>query len=267
MRASDIKPGQQYTFERTAGRRLLVTVLPTPPEVRRKGRFLVRFEEGVLRGQVSEQLPRFIVAPASGASILNSTVTRIAPRAITVPSAWPPNVSDPVTWPTRTAALRWHVSAVDMEDGSATIAGRVLEMHQEHTVPLAELEPVGIVAVSNVSSTRPGRRPTAPPSRELPLATERDERSPLQRAADRLEFTPECLRQYQRDFEPRVPWPEISARLRREIRNQGRLRRRGREYLRIRTRRFDVVVPRRPSDERPCVVERLLPLGRANRRS
>jgi hypothetical protein len=264
MRAKDIQPGEQYILRRAAGRAFRVTVLSTPPEIREQGRFLVRFEEGVMQGRVTEQLPRFILAPVDTGPASSRTGTEPAPPAVAIPAAWPPNLGDPVTWPAQTGPLRWRVVAVDAERGQARISGRVLEMKQEHDVLLADLEAVPIVVKSRSSSTRPS--PQRPPNPESQRdRSPPDERSRVERAVDRLEFSAECLRQYQRVFAPNVPWREISSRLRRELRNQGELARRKSEYLRIRTRRFEVVVTERPSDEHPFLVERLVPRGRPRR--
>jgi hypothetical protein len=217
-----------------------------------------------LDGSGTAQLPRFIQAPAGAGPASSRTGTEPAPPAVAIPAAWPPNPGDPVTLPAQTGPLRWRVVTVDAERGEARIRGRVLEMKQEHNVRLADLEAVPIVVKSRISSTR-----TAPKRTQSPESQEDrrrpDQRSRVERAVDRLEFSAECLKQYQRDFEPKVPWREISSRLRRELRNQGQLARRKPEYLRIRTRRFDVVVPERPSDERPFLVERLVPRGRPRR--
>jgi hypothetical protein len=266
VRADEIKPGEQYTLKRTGRRTFRVTAMPTPSDVRDRGRVLVRFEEGVLQGELSEQLPRFIVAPADAMPTSSSTPLRRDPRFLKLPAAWPPNAGDLVMWPARTGPFQWRVLSVDRNAGEAMIAGRVLEMDQKHTVPLGELESMPVVVKSNVTPTR--RSPSAPPRRvhrRLP-PVERDERTPLERAVDRLEFTLQCLRQYHREFEPRVPWPEIGKRLRRELRNQGRLVRRSNEYLRVRTRRFEIVISGRPSDEEPCVVQQLIPLATPKRR-
>src|SRR4051812_15369040 len=217
-----------------------------------------------MQGKVTEQLSRFILAPVGTGPASNRTGTEPAPPAVVIPAAWPPHLGDPVTWPAQSGPLRWRVVAVDAERGEARISGRVLEMRQEHDVPLADLEAVPIVLKSRTSSTRTS--PQRPPNPES--QTDRpppDRRSPVERAVDRLEFSAECLRQYKRDFAPNVPWREISSWLRRELRNQGELARQKSEYLRIRTRRFDVVVTERPSDERPFLVQRLVPRRRPRR--
>ena len=266
MRAKDIKTGEQYTLSRAGGRLFRVTVLPTPPEIREQGRLLVRFEEGVLRGRVTEQLPRFIVAPVGATQASNQTGAQAVSRPLTVPGTWPPNAGDPVTWPAGAGPLEWRVLAVDPARGEARISGRVLEMRQEHRVPLADLEPVPIVLKSRMSSTDTGpSRSSRPRAREDPPPP--DLRSPLERAVDRLEFTPECLRQYQREFATDIAWRDIGKRLRRELRNNGRLLRQRTEYLRIRTSRFDIIVTERPSDEEPFMVERLVPRRLSRRRT
>jgi hypothetical protein len=263
MRAKDIHPGEQYLLRRAGGRPFRVTVLTTPPEISAQGRLLVRFEEGVMRGKVTEQLPRFIW-PISHTLASTQTSTEQIPTAVAIPAAWPPNPGDPVTWPAQTGTMRWRVVAVDLERGEASISGRVLEMRQEHKVPLGDLKAIPIVVRSRVSATgtSPRRSPSPQSQENRPL---RDRRSRVERAVDRLDFSAECLQQYKRDFAPNIPWREIGSRLRRELRNQGRLVRRKTEYLRIRTRRFDVVVAERPSDEEPFLVERLVPLGRPKR--
>jgi hypothetical protein len=83
---------------------------------------------------------------------------------------------------------------------------------------------------------------------------------------DRIDFSEACLRQYRKEFEPGIPWREISKRLRRELKNHGRPIRRKREYLRIRTRRLDVVLNAPPSDVDPIVVEELVPLPSQGKR-
>jgi hypothetical protein len=56
--------------------------------------------------------------------------------------------------------------------------------------------------------------------------------------------------------------------LRRELHNQGRpIRRRRGEYLRVRTHRFEISIPVRPTDEQPVWVTELKPLRQEPRRT
>jgi hypothetical protein len=144
-----------------------------------------------MQGRVTEQLPRFILAPVDTGPASSRTGTEPAPPAVAIPAAWPPNLGDPVTWPAQTGPLRWRVVAVDAERGQARISGRVLEMKQEHDVLLADLEAVPIVVKSRSSSTRPS--PQRPPNPESQRdRSPPDERSRVERAVDRLEFSAEC---------------------------------------------------------------------------
>jgi hypothetical protein len=59
-----------------------------------------------------------------------------------------------------------------------------------------------------------------------------------------------------------VPWPDIAERLRRELRDRGQLSRHRGEYVRIRTRRFEISLKRRPTDNQVAWVKDLRPLRR-----
>ncbi len=57
-----MKPGTEYLFERGAAARK-VTVLETPPELRRRARVRIRYEQGILTGEVHDVPSRNITRP------------------------------------------------------------------------------------------------------------------------------------------------------------------------------------------------------------
>jgi hypothetical protein len=261
MRFDDIEVGLEYELKR-AGRPIRVTALKTPEELRSRQRYRIRYEDGIKKGEVAEQPLRFIRSrwgkpPPS---------TPVETRTINKPAPWPPTPGDSVLWPETTGDIEWTVIEVDVEAATAHIDGELLSIKQGHTVSLSDLKPTRIP----VDLRTNGKQQSAPPSRarkRVRRAPEREARSPL---LDRLDFSEACLRQYHADFEPDIPWSQISSRLRRELRNHGRpIRRRPGEYVRLRTRRFDVSVMNRPTDDKPYLVEKLEPLKsqRRHRRS
>jgi hypothetical protein len=264
MRFSELEVGRQYALVR-GGRPRRVTILDTPEEVRRRGLVRVRNEDGVTRGQVVDQQLRFITS-RWGETAEPKRARRVPPVA-TRPGPWPPEPGDRVIWPDGTADIEWTVEAIDLEKGTANIVGTLFSLEKRLTAPLLELEPLAI-EIHGVPEEEEEEEEEVPETVRVEddadrdrSRPEKDERRPVERAVDRLEFSESCLRQYQEGFEPRVPWLEIGKRLRRELKNQGRIiRRRRGEYLRIRTRRFDVSVTAVPSDTDPFLVRELIPL-------
>jgi hypothetical protein len=264
VRSTDIQIGLEYTLVRVGPPRR-VTALATPDDVRGRGLVRVRFEDGVAKGKVTYQQLRFIKS-RWGESAPPAKRER-TPRKVIESGPWPPEVGDRVLW-SETDDIEWTVAAVDHDAETVEIVGTLFSLEQTRTVPLARLSPVRmeieLVAPPEPESPRAPAETRPRPRRE---PSESDDRTPLQRAVDRLEFSEACLQQYRADFESKVPWFEIGKRLRQELRNHGRIvRRNRREYLRIRSRRFDVVVPSPATDTEPFLVERLWPLGRHKKR-
>lgn len=170
-----------------------------------------------------------------------------------------------------TGPLEWTVIEVDEERAVAKVVSVVMTRRQERELPLAELKVVD--SLSNRHRPRDAsagyqgypRVNASKPREKAPRRSHRlhavDGGVPLlDRILECIVFSPECLEQYRREFEPDVPWRDIAKRLHREVRNHGRLVRRGhREYVRIRTPRFDIPIARRPTGTEAIVVTTLQP--------
>ena len=180
-----------------------------------------------------------------------------------------------------TGYLEWTVLAVDPDAGSARVVSIVLERRQERSFPIGELEIVDSMANQREASQpyfdagdpwledddpmtdddQDDQRPLG-----LRVISEDDGRSLLLQLIELIDFSDACLRQYRREFEPKMPWLQTGTRLRRELRNKGRLiRRNPHEYLRIRTHRFDVSLPRRPTESDRLLIAKLQPRRRQGR--
>ena len=241
-----------------------MTILDTPSDVADRGLIRVRHEEGVSRGKVTDQQLRFIQPltppnPTTTATPTSLVLTR------EVDGPWPPEVGHRLLWPSVSGELEWVVEKVDLRSGEVELIGEVFGTEQRRTAHLRDVEPPPITITRELSFTDdedgPDEdQPAALPAREQ--RPEKDEREALERTIDRLIFSEACLRQYHRDYAIGVEWERASGSLERLLRNKGRLIRKYRgEYLRIRTRHFDLRVVERPTDENPYIVYRLHPRG------
>jgi hypothetical protein len=93
MRSEDMHPGEGYAL--LGSRRTKVTVLDTPPEVRRLARVRVRFETGVKAGEVIDVPSRRIAGPWDGREKVRKPASRRRARLVAVDR--PPEVGDLVT--------------------------------------------------------------------------------------------------------------------------------------------------------------------------
>jgi hypothetical protein len=271
VRYEDLEVGERYILKRSRSRP--VTMEKTPDDVRERGMVRVRFEDGIQRGEVSDQQLRFL-RPADPFPIPPGGDVPVEPEPpqprrleVVKEGRWPPEPGDLVHWPEKTGELEWTVVSVDLKTGKTVVAGEVFSTWQEITAHLGKLEPVDRVTHIDVQPERwEWHEYEVQRAEFFGEETEGDEandaepdtRTPVERVVDRLEFSEQCLRQYRRDYEPRIPWSKVSDRLRRELRNRGAIIRRDpKEYLRIRTRRFDVVVNEPPSDNAPPLIHEL----------
>lgn len=188
-----------------------------------------------------------------------------------VDGPWPPEPGHRLTWPSRSGELGWVVERVDLRSGEVELVGELFGTTQHCKANLREVEPLPITItheyrVEDDADDDQDAEEVTPSAREEPL--EKDERAALERTVDRLIFSEEALRQYHRDYAVGVAWERAAGSLDRLLRKNGRLIRKYRgEYLRIRTRHFDVRVIKRPIDEQPFLVKRLNPHGAVPRPS
>jgi hypothetical protein len=244
-----------------------VTLLETPPDLRRRARARIRFETGIKRGEETEIACVRISEPWDGPAPRRvSTQTRALPE-YTIDHR-EPRPGDMVRW-TKTAELIWEVSEVDRAEGSASINGEVLAQHQDHTVPIEELTvvhrtaptrsmlPAVILEASPAPTSAQGSRT------ERELAPERPRRR-LEEILDALLFTTECLAEYRRRCSPHTPTRDIADTLRQEIRTAGYIAdATDGKSLRLRVdRRFEIVQFDVPNANDTVRVTKLRYLGR-----
>jgi hypothetical protein len=239
-----MKLGQSYRLN-TGSK---VTLLETPPDLRRRARARIRFETGVKRDEEAELACVRISEPWDGP---------VPPRVSSQPRALPeyttdhrqPRSGDIVKW-TTTAAMIWDVIKVDEAQSVAIISGEVLAQRQVHTVPIDQLTVVHRTAptkpilspVSTTASTVPASTLSSEPDGHL--APEQPRRR-LEEILDSLLFTSGCLEEYRRRCSPQTPKRDIADTLRSEIRVRGYIPddHRGKP-LRLRVdHRFEVVLP------------------------
>jgi hypothetical protein len=270
MRWRDMKPSKRYAaLYRGRGRE--VTVLDTPPEVRREARVRVRYENGLLAGEVKDIPSRRVVAarghPARTAERRSGTPGRTR-RSV----ERGPEVGDSVAW-RKTREVLWTVQHVDRELDQATISGVIVGQARREIVPLDQLEvrpedsgpfdvPPTFLAVA------PDERDSAVP-RSLGSGVQPNEslrpekpRRELDELMDDLHFSEGCLREYGRRLARGVPRRALIDHLREEVRRNGWLMEGGLpvsgEYARVRVeRRFDIVLKVRPTPDHPVTVEGL----------
>src|SRR6266511_883268 len=134
MRSHDMEPGRAYVL---VGRsRTKVTVLDTPPEVRRRARVRVRFESGLKAGEVSDLPSRRIAAAWDE---LHQPRKPLHPRRRPVAIERAPEVGDQVTW-TVTGTLTWTLDHLDERSGRATISGVIFDQPTRRTVSVEQLQ-------------------------------------------------------------------------------------------------------------------------------
>ena len=262
MRSTDMRPGEAYALN--GHRQTKVTVLETPPELRRRARVLVRFESGIKTGEVTDLSSRRIASPWDGH--LEPRTLRPPRRTHLVVVERDPGVGDSVTW-TETAGLVWTLVALDPETGLAKIDGAIFGQPANHDVPLSQLrvnveasEPRGHIEIAPIAE--PSVASDAPrPQATNHLRPERPKRL-LEEALDDVLFSQPCLESYKKRYARKRDLAAAGDQLREEIRRRGFIMDGGLpgsdEYARLRVlRRFDVVLMSRPTPEQPVTVDRL----------
>jgi len=158
-----MEPGRAYVL---VGRsRTKVTVLDTPPEVRRRARVRVRFESGLKAGEVSDLPSRRIAAAWDE---LHQPRKPLHPRRRPVAIERAPEVGDQVTW-TVTGTLTWTLDHLDERSGRATISGVIFDQPTRRTVSVEQLqvgadEPGSPDSFPALLVDAPNGPPTSPPS-------------------------------------------------------------------------------------------------------
>lgn len=272
MNFKDLEIGSEYCLANTH-RNTRVTVLETPDEQRRRSRVRVRIESGVTAGRVIDVWVGHI-KHRWGQSLALPRKRR--PSLFVEEGAWPPIEGETVHWQ-RTVGIEWEVVETADDGRTTVIEGTLFGMRQTRTVPLDELIPIAnvVAADGDESRTPPEVEPQVSDggavARGKPTGTERqrrissDESLLLNRVVDCLTFSNSCLKQYRSMFARRVPWARLAVHLANYLRANGEPCRIGREYLTIRTPRFDVRVVDYPTTECPQEVTYLI-VGKKRRR-
>lgn len=262
MRSVDMRVGEAYAL--TGDRPVKVTVLETPPELRRQARVCVRFESGVMAGETGDLLSRRIASPWDGH--LEPRTPRTPRRTHLVVVERDPGVGDSVTW-TETAGLVWSLVALDPKTGLAKIDGAIFGQPANHDVPLSQLrvhveasEPRGHIEIAPIAE--PSVASDAPrPQATNHLRPETPKRL-LEEVLDDVLFSQLCLESYKKRYARKRGLAAAGHQLREEIRRRGFIMDGGLpgsdEYARLRVlRRFDVVLMSRPTPDQPITVDRL----------
>ena len=264
MRSADLHPGHRYIFRRAPKRDRVVTVLSTPPELRSRARVLIRFEEGVRAGSEIEVATRSIVVsltgPAAGKVQQSQSPSQEAPVRI----MRDPELGDDVTW-SQSGPVIWKVARLDGR--AAVIEAVLLGTPQSANVPLAELRvALDLTGGRREDPVEPAHlvnEPSGPVISDSSALAPIKPRRELDELLDDVLFSRRCLEQYGRRSSRRVAsGEEALTRLREELRLRGYLADppadRGNEYRRIRVDgRFDVILPHRPTPERPVNIDSL----------
>jgi hypothetical protein len=260
-------PGEAYRLE--GHRRTKVTVLDTPPELRRQARVRVRFESGIKAGEEGDLPSRRIVAPweptqqprkkpAAGSRRRSPTAKRS------------PQVGDSVMW-TETGTIVWTLEALDQKSGEATIRGLIFAQPKTRTVPVEQLElhveeqpqggpspfVEGILGGDDLDQARHDLESPREPARAS-LRPEKPRRE-LEVLLENVLFSNACLDAYRRRYAGRLSGQALLNSLRDEILRSGfimdgGLPRSG-EYARLRVpKRFDVVLRTCPTADEPVTI-------------
>lgn len=266
MRSVDMQVGEAYAL--TGHRPIKVTVLETPPALRRQARVRVRFESGVMAGEIGDVLSRRIASPWDGE--MPHRPSRHAKPHLSVVQR-DPQVGDAVTW-AATAGLVWSLTEVDAEAALATIDGVVFDQPTSRTVPMNQLrvhvelsEPHRPTDIAIAESPSPVSERLAGPERQDPstghLRPVKPRRA-LDELLDDVLFSEACLRAYRKRYASSQSLAAAGEQLLDEIRRRGFIMEGGRpgsnEYARLRVLgRFDVVLDVHPTPEQPITVEEL----------
>jgi hypothetical protein len=267
MRKISMRVGTKYEMQRGPTRRPVpVTLISKTVPSGRSNYVRVRIEGGVGKGRERE-VPSISIHPLPGVEPVPKKSRRRsqAPPGPPAPDGWTPSPGEVVTW-AQTLDLRLTVSEVDVDEGAATIEGKVFGIQETYKAPIRELHPlppaVELVADEDVDQRLEDRLPEkvgrngAPrePLNIEPVAEDED-------IAERLVFAPKLLDFYRRRFASDASARSVESRLRTELRNAELIRKQHTgEYLRLRVKgRFDVVLERRPGpdDFKSCYVTRL----------
>jgi hypothetical protein len=274
MRADDMTVGEAYALN--GPRRIKVTLLPTPPDVRAQRKVRLRFETGVTAGRVSDLPSRRIAAPWTGTAPAKPNSPR--PRETVLTLTRRPRAGDTVVLPEK-GDLDWTVDDVD-EDDQARLSTEIYGRPQTRSVPVDEAEVrVRLRAHSEAVSAQSGaERREVGVGREVAgdgeAAAERlrpvTPRRELDELMDDVLFTEACLKDYDRRLGSNDRGSS-SDRLREEVRHSGFILREDlgpREYARIRVLgRFDIVLADPPTAGEPVTITGLHVPKSARRRT
>jgi len=269
MRSDDLRVGNPYAL--AGHRKRKVTVLETPPELRRRARVRVRFENGVKAGEEGEVPTRRISAPWDGSSPSRSS--RSAKSALALVDR-PPVIGDEVAWNGDRRTWIWTVEEIDESKEEATISTVMLERRTTQTVPVDQLA----VRVDVPRSSPALDHLFEPPSSDEPekgsaesihemrawaaehLRPERPRRQ-VEVLLDDIFFSSKCLSSYRKRYALRLSGTALSDHLTSLIRGSGSLlfsKANAPEYARIRVPgHFDVVLRSAPTADNPVIVEHL----------
>jgi hypothetical protein len=266
MRSQDMRLGETYVLR--GHYETKVTLLQTPPELRRQGRVRVRFESGVKAGEIGELLSRRIAPPLED---IQEPATPYRPRRrrLTVVER-NPEVGDTVTW-SATAGLVWTLESLDEQTCLATIVGSIFGQPASRVVPIGQLQvhvdelelpiPVEISLLDAPPSAPESSQHSRRPQTREHLRPVKPRRA-LDEMLDDVLFSPSCVQAYKQRYARNASPTAANELLREEIRRAGFIMdggvRGSDEYARLRVpHRFDVVLNAHPTVEQPITVNGL----------
>lgn len=230
-------------------RPISVTLLDTTTPSGVRGRVMVRVEEGVGVGKereapTSSLFPRYDTEPEESEAPFRPTESRHEPA----PAGWLPACGESVTW-SKTGGIIFEVKQLTRE--GALIAGEVLGMKKEYSVPFAELAPAAKPLLALALAEAPDEtRPTEPAQQEPEEnATPLSLVEPDDDWVEALVFSPKCISFYRARFAKGSTLAAAEEKLRGELREAKKVRpRRGGAYLCLRVpKRFDAVISESPT--------------------
>jgi hypothetical protein len=280
MRSEDLELGRAYELAGTREARVIVTVLETSPEDRRRSKVRVRFESGVKRGEISLIWTGKILRPPDRPAPPRKKRPQ---RRTSPPPDDRPIVRGDVVTLEGTGDLLWTVANLDPDKREATIDGEPFGQRLTITKPLSQLRlrPPRLAPVDDVDDVfAPFEIVSTPPEAEFvpddlaairraQLAPETPRRA-LDVLLEDVLFSEACVREYGRTYAPKAPASKRLDYLRGEVLRRGFLvpdgSLRDGEYARIQVPgRFEFTLPTRPAAEHPVQVSELRPAPRRRR--
>lgn len=276
MQSQDLHPGHKYVLQ-AGTRQRVVTVLPTSPELRRRARVRVEFQEGVKAGNQTAVPTRGIIAALTGPAV-GASKHPGPPAADRSPRVWrDPVRGDQVTMDA--TGLIWtvqeisgveaviHTVIMERPTTNTVPVERLRVLLPEHSRPVAKPSPTDELQLRRLAAEL-ARSPDPDPDPSVvaePAPSSRAPEQPHRMLDECLEatvFSPACIAQYRRRFHAKGSDAQVLDQMRERIRRHGYLVDDEPlgvgEFAVMRVpHRFDVVLHSRPTAEQSVRVDDL----------